>query len=128
MLQFVQIGVHMLTAHPMIRIGNGALQQAPYALDAVGGNVFDNPFFAGVINPFVPCVGILKSLIGRKFIGIDRFRVSRGVVVNELLQGRINRVFNHLQPNLVLALDVDRERSGWSENRDGRRRRENGYL
>ena len=91
-------------------------------------NVSDKPFFAGVINPFVPCVGMLNSPIGRKFIGIDRFRVWRGVVVNELLQGPLIRMFNHLQPNLALALDVDRERSGWSENRNGRRRQENGYL
>ena len=129
MLQFVRIGVHMLTAHPMIRVDNGAPQKAPDAVDAVGMNVSDNPFCRGGINPFVPCVSVFNSRIGRKFVGIDRFYVWRGVVVNELLQGRIIRMFNYPQPISPLRRRgaIGKDLNG-AKNRDGRRRQENGYV
>ena len=100
MLQFIQIGVQMLNAHLMIRTDDGALEQAPDALNAVSVNVADNPFLGRVVNPMVLRVGILNAPIGRKLVGVDRFRVGRGVVVNELVQGRLVRVLDDLKPNL----------------------------
>src|SRR5947207_11432934 len=81
------------------------LQEAPNALDAVGVNVADNPFLNRVINGAMLRVGIFNSPIGRKLIGIDGFRVWRGVVANKLLQNVFGRMRYDLQPNHAAALD-----------------------
>src|SRR5260370_3611019 len=105
MLQFIQIGVQMLNAHFMVRTNDRTLQEAPNALDAVGVNIADNPFLGEVINPSVLRVGIFDSPISRHFVRVDRFRVRRGIIVNELVKHGLSSVRDNLQTNLSLALD-----------------------
>ena len=55
-LQLFEVAVKMLRADLVESPDNGTLEQAPYALDAVGVNVSDNPFLDGVIDrPRVWC-------------------------------------------------------------------------
>ena len=86
----------MLNTHLMIRADNRPLQETPDAFDSVGVNVADNPFLGGVINPPVLGVGIFDAPISRHFIRVDRFRVRRGIVTDELLQDRFSRVRDNL--------------------------------
>src|SRR5260370_31575116 len=105
MLQFVQIGVQMFDTHLMIRADDRAFKQAPHAFDAIGMNVANNPFLCGVINPSVLRVCILDGPVSGHFVGVDRFRVWCGVLVNELVKRGLSSMWNDLQPNLALALD-----------------------
>src|SRR5260370_12818855 len=100
MFQFIQISVQMLDTHLMIGADYRAFQQTPNTLYSVGMN----PFLCGVINPLVFRVGILDAPISWHFVGVDRFRVWRGVIRDEFLQRRLVSVSNNLQPNLSLAL------------------------
>src|SRR6266487_446914 len=95
----------MLNTHLMIRADDRPLQEAPNAFDAVSVNVSNNPFLSRVINPLVFCVRIFNSPISGHFIGVDRFRVRSGVVVNKLVQRSLVSVRNNLEANLALSLD-----------------------
>ena len=95
----------MLDTHLMIRTDDRTLKQAPDALNAVSMNIANNPFLGGVINPLVFRVGILNSPIRWHFVGVDRFRVRRGVVVDELVQHGLGRVRDDLQSNHAVALN-----------------------
>ena len=46
------------------------------------------PIPRGVINPLMFRVGVLNAPISGHFIGVDRFRIWRGVIVDELMQRR----------------------------------------
>src|SRR5437762_6575529 len=89
----------------MVRTDNRPLEQAPNALNSVSVNVANNPFFGGVINPLMFRVGILNSPISRHFIGVDRFRVRRSVVVNKLVEHGLGSVRDDLQSNHSVTLD-----------------------
>src|SRR6266496_1122177 len=95
----------MFDAHLMIGADDRPLQEAPDALDAVGVNITNNPFLSGVINPPMLRVGIFDAPIRWHFIRVDRFRVRRGVIVNELVENDLSGVRDNLEANLSLALD-----------------------
>src|SRR6266481_27736 len=94
----------MLNTHLVIRADNGTLQQAPNALNSASVNVAHTPFFGSVIDPAMLCVGVLNTPISWYFVRVDRFRVWRGVLVNELVKHGLSSMWNDLQPNLALAL------------------------
>src|SRR5438067_13844333 len=95
----------MLNAHFMVRTDDRPLQEAPYALNPIGVNVANNPFFGRVIRPLVLSVGIFDSPIRRHFIGVDRFRVRRGVVMDKLMKHSLRSIRDDLQANHAVALD-----------------------
>src|SRR5438067_950605 len=95
----------MLNAHFMVRTDDRPLQEAPYALNPIGVNVANNPFFGRVINPLVLSVGIFDSPIRRHFIGVDRFRVGCCVVMDKLMKHGLSSVRDNLQANHSVALD-----------------------
>src|SRR5207247_5841021 len=88
----------------IIPADNRALREAPNAFDAISVNVANNPFFLRVINPLMLRVGILNSPIRGHFVCVDRFRVWRGVIVNELVENDFGGIRDNLQPNLSLSL------------------------
>src|SRR5438067_2990546 len=95
----------MFDAHFMIRADDRTLQEAPNALNAVSVNIANNPFFGGVINPLVLSVRIFDSPIRGHFIGVDRFRVRCGVVMDKLMKHSLSSVRDDLQANHAVALD-----------------------
>src|SRR6266446_7484498 len=94
----------MFDTHLMIRADNRSLKEAPNALNSVGVNVADNAFLRRVIYPPMFHVGIFNSPISGHFVRIDRFRVRRSVLVNELVKHGLSSIRDNLQPNLALAL------------------------
>src|SRR4030095_8517376 len=95
----------MLNTHLMIRTYDRTLKQAPDTFNPVRVNISNNPFFGRVINPPMLSVGIFNSPIGGHFVGVNRLRVRRGIVMNELMQDCFGSVGNHLQSNLSFTLD-----------------------
>src|SRR5438067_5561494 len=95
----------MFDTHLMIRPDDRTLQEAPNALNAVSVNIANNPFFGRVISPLVLGVGIFDSPIRWHFIGVDRFRVRCGVVMDKLMKHGLSSVGDDLQANHAVALD-----------------------
>ena len=104
MFQLIQIGVQMLHADLVVSADDAALQEAPNALDPVSVNVAAHPFLCAVVHALVPRVFIGNSEVSGKLIRIDRFRVWRGVVRDELVERGLGSVLNDLQPNLAVPL------------------------
>src|SRR5437762_1987272 len=94
----------MFNTNLMIRADDRTLEQAPNAFDAVSVNVANNPFLNRVVHRPMLRVGTFNSYIGRKLIGIDRFRVRGGVIADKLLQNVFSRVRDNLQPNHTATL------------------------
>lgn len=78
-LEFLKVTVQMLRAHLMVRADNRALEQRPYALDAVGVNISTNPFFRAVIDAMVFGIRVFDPEVTGVIVGVDfaGFRVNR---------------------------------------------------
>src|SRR5205823_1439288 len=105
MLQLIKVGVQMLDTDFMVGTDDRPLQQAPDAFDSVSMNVANNPFFCRMIYPLMLRVGVLNSPISGHFIGINRFRIWRGVIMDKLVKRRLVSLGNNLQTNLARSLD-----------------------
>ena len=109
--QFVKVGVQMLHADTVVGADDRTLQEAPDALDSVRVNVAAHPFLNRVIYALVAGVFVRNSDIGGKLVGVDRFRVGRGVLRNKLVERVLARPLDDLKANLAAALDrPDRNR------------------
>lgn len=79
--------------------------QAPDAFNAVRVNISAHPLLGAVINTLMPCISVRDPDISGKLIRVDRFRVRRGVVGNELVEGFLVRAFDDLPAKYPAALN-----------------------
>ena len=103
--EFFKVTVHMLDAHLVEGSDKGLLEQGPHALDAVGVNVSDHPFFLGMVNRFMAGVMILDTDIGLQLVRIDRLGLVLHCALDEVMKGLAPNVRNALNAELPAALD-----------------------
>ena len=104
-LQLLKVAVQMLDAHLVESPDNRALEKGPYALDAVGVHIPDNPLFLGVLDHLMACVLISNPQVGLQFIGVDGFGFIFDGAVDEVMQGVPPDIGDALDPHLPAALD-----------------------
>jgi hypothetical protein len=83
MLQFVQVGFQVLHADLVVSADDAALEKAPDALNAVRVDIPAHPFFLRVINALVPRVFVGNADVGGELVGVDRFGIGRGMLMDE---------------------------------------------
>lgn len=86
-LQLVQVGREMLHRDVVVGPDDGALQEAPDALDGVGVDLPTDPLVLGVVDRVMPGVLVAKlgnCLVGGQFVGVDELHSVLDVRLDEL--------------------------------------------
>ena len=103
--QLFQVAVQVLCAHLVEGTDDGALEQAPHALDAVGMNVTHDPLFGRVVDHLMASIVIGDAQVGLQLVGVDRL----GLVIDGPLDKAVKRVApdvgDALHSDLASALD-----------------------
>lgn len=100
----LEIGVEMLHADLVERTNDGALEQAPDVLNAVGVDVAYGPLSGGVVDRLVLGVGVRNAHVGAEFIGIERLGFVLGDGLHKGVNGFLADVGDVTEPNLAPTL------------------------
>src|SRR6185437_11410038 len=88
----------------MERADDGALEETPHTLNAIGVHVADDPFLAGMADAFVSRVVVGNAHVGTQLVGVERFRLVFGDALHERVNRFLSHVRNTLKPNLAATL------------------------
>ena len=95
----------MLRAHLVERPDDGALEQAPHALDAVGVDVADDPFLGRVVDRLVARILVTDPDVALEIVSIDGFGFVLYGAAYKLVERVLADVRDALNTDAATAFD-----------------------
>ena len=93
----------MFGADMVVATDDGALEEAPYVLDAVGVDVVAHPFLDAVVHGFVSRVVVGDACVGWPLVGIDGFGIVGDVFLDPGVKGLPVPSVDNLHLDLAFA-------------------------
>jgi hypothetical protein len=103
--KFIEVGGKMLDADLMVGADHGPLEQAPDVLDGVRVNVAPDPFFGGMIDGDMLCVGVPDALVADPAVRVDRCRSVIYDLVQEAMECSTIPAAYEAEPDLAASLN-----------------------